>query len=160
MDIRLRRLRRGEVIVGASALLLLVFVFALTWYEQRTVAGEHTFTGWQGLPTARWLLLVTIVAALALVYFQAARRTPAIPVTLSVVVTVLALLTAIALIYKVLINPPGPSSVDVKVGAYLGLVSSLALLYGGFASMRREGISSRDAPAEIEVVPLERPGGS
>lgn len=161
MEIRRSRLRRGEIIAGASAVLLVAFMFALPWYDEGRAGGRHRINGWQGLLHVRWLLLVTILAALALAYFQAARRAPAIPVTLSVIVTVLALLSAIVLIYKVLINPPGAHGpVDVEVGAYLGLASTAAMLYGGFASMRREGISSRDAPAEIEVVALERPGGS
>lgn len=41
----------------------------------------------------RWLLLLTVGCALALIYFQAARRAPAVPVTLSALVTVLALFT-------------------------------------------------------------------
>ena len=50
--------------------------------------------------------------------------------------------------------------VDARVGAYLGLVSALAILYGGFASMRQEGIAPQDAPAEIETIRLSEPGGS
>ncbi len=58
-----------------------------------------------------------------------------------------------ALIYRVLINVPGSDSVvDARVGAYLGLATALAILYGGYRSMRREGISPNDAPAEIETL--------
>jgi hypothetical protein len=161
MGIVLSRLRRGEIIAGASAVLMLVFMFALPWYEERTPLGLDTFNGWDGITHVRWLLVVTIAVALALVYFQATRPAPAIPVTLSVILTVLALLSTVVLIYKVLINVPGPDAyVHVKVGAYLGLASALTMLYGAFLSMREEGISPRDAPTEIETIRPQGSGGS
>ncbi len=167
MGIELSRLRPGEIIATAGALLLLVFMFALPWYEVHAVPGPPasaarvtTFDGW-GLGHVRWLLVVTIVAALALAYFQAARRSPAIPVSLSVIVTVLALVSTLALLYKVLINVPGPDQlVDARAGAYLGLLSAILTLYGAFASMRQEGISPRDAPRQIETVRRGGAGGS
>jgi hypothetical protein len=96
-------------------------------------------SGWHALPTLRWLILVTIVVGLALAYFQAARAAPALPVSLSVFVTVLAILTTLGLIYRVLISVPGPDSLfEAKTGAYLALACSLALVYAGVRSMREE----------------------
>jgi hypothetical protein len=51
----------------------------------------------------------------------------------------------------VLINPPASE----QTGAVLGLISAIGLAYGGFLSLREEGISRRDAPSEI---PLVAPG--
>jgi hypothetical protein len=141
------RLRRGELLAGAGAVLLLVFLLAANWYGH----GAQARTGWQALTTLRWLLVVTILAAFALVVTQTVRRAPAIPVTLSVIVTVLGLISVLALIYRVLISP----AAHEQAGAYLGLLSALALALGGYLSMREEGIARRDAPAEIPVV---RPG--
>jgi peptidoglycan/LPS O-acetylase OafA/YrhL len=154
MDIEISRLRPGEIISGAGGVLLLVLLFAVPWYGVKsTVGGSTTITGWDALTTLRWLLLVTGVAAVALAYFQATRPAPAIPVTLSVIVTALGFLSALALIYRVLINVPGSDSVvDARVGGYLGLATALAILYGGYRSMRREGISPKDAPSEIETL--------
>jgi hypothetical protein len=163
MDFKLERLRPGEVIAGASALLLVVFMFALPWYGTKLPLGRTaailvtvtSFNGWHSLSDLRWLMLVTIVAAFALFIFQATRRAPAVPVTFSVIVTVLALFTVLGLIYRVLINVPGPNDlVDQKLGAYLGLVSAIGILWGGFASMRREGILEQDGPPEIPTVRL------
>ena len=137
------RLRRGEVLAGAGAILLLVFMLAGKW------AGSRT--GWQALVSLRWLLAVTIAAAFGLVITQTTRRSPAIPVTMSVVVTVLGAISVLALIYRVLINPP----THQLAAAYLGLLSAIALAYGGYLSMREEGIARRDAPSEIPIV---RPG--
>lgn len=98
-----------------------------------------TITGWNALSTLRWLILVTIVAGVALAFFQATRAAPALPVSLSVIVTVLAILTALGLIYRVLISVPGSDSLfEAKPGGYLALACSLVLIYAGVRSMRVE----------------------
>jgi hypothetical protein len=157
-----RRLRAGEVIAGASAALLLIFMFAVKWYavsgrlSETLGRGLHeptTFDGWNGLHTLRWLLLVTIVAALALTYFQAACRGPAIPVMLSLIVSVLGLVSAIALIYRVLVNTPAPT-LDQRAGAYLGLVATIGIAYGGYKSMREED-GTDPAVLDIETIRLQ-----
>jgi hypothetical protein len=137
------RLRRGELLAGVSGVLLLVFLLAGKW------AGSHS--GWQGLVSLRWLLVVTIAAAFGLVFAQTTRRSPAVPVTLSLIVMILGVISVLALIYRVLISPPAHQ----HAAAYLGLLSAIGLAYGGYLSLREEGIARRDAPAEIPVV---RPG--
>jgi cytochrome bd-type quinol oxidase subunit 2 len=144
MDFEPARLRRGELLAGAGAVLLLVFLLAGKWYGH----GSGARTGWQALPVLRWLLVLTIAAAFALVFAQVTRRSPAIPVTLSLIVTVLGVITVLALIYRVLISPPAHE----QAGAYLALLSAVGLAYGGYLSMREEGIAPRDAPRDIPVV--------
>jgi hypothetical protein len=94
---------------------------------------------------------VTIAAAFGLLILQATRRAPAVPVTMSLIVTVLGIITVLALIYRVLINPPAHQ----HTAAYLGLLSAIGLGYGGYVSLREEGIARRDAPRDI---PMVRPG--
>jgi hypothetical protein len=144
MDLDPGRLRRGELLAGTGAVLLLVFLLAGKWYGH----GGGARTGWEALTSLRWLLVVTIAAALALVAAQVARRSPAIPVTLSMIVTVLGLITVLALVYRVLISAPAHE----QAGAFLGLLSAIGLAYGGYLSLREEGIARRDAPSEIPVV--------
>lgn len=144
MDVDPARLRRGEVLAGAGAVLLLVFLLAGKWYGH----GAHALTGWEALTTLRWLLVVTIVATFALVLAQITRRAPAIPATLSLLVVLLGVISVLALIYRVLISAPAHE----QAGAFLGLLSALAVAYGGFLSLREEGIAPRDAPSEIPVV--------
>jgi hypothetical protein len=72
-------------------------------------------------------------------------------VTLSVIVTVLGLATAVWLAYRVLVNPLAQQ----HVGAVIGLICACALVAGAFLSMRQEGI----APADEQMdVPTVRPG--
>jgi hypothetical protein len=147
MDLDPARLRRGELLAGTGGVLLLVFLIAGTWSSHHGASR----TGWQLLTHLRWLLLVTSVAAIALAAAQVARRSPAIPVTLSLIVTVLGLITALALVYRVLVSPVAHE----QGGAILSLISSIALAYGGCLSLREEGIARKDGPGEIPVV---RPG--
>jgi hypothetical protein len=156
----MNRLRSGELIAGASGAALVIFLFALHWYgvsgpfAPTLAKGLHartSWTGWQGLTYVRWLLLVTALGAVALAYFQAVERAPAIPVTLSVIVTVLGGLSTLALIARV-IDTPG-NGLDQRVGVYLGLVAAIGIAYGGFRSLREE--SGADPRAlEIETVTL------
>lgn len=161
MDIEPSRLRLGEIVAGAGGLVLVFSLFLTTWYgttgpispTAALLGASTSFNGWHALTDLRWLILIAGLAAIALAYFQAARRAPAIPATLSVIVTVLGALTVLFLIYRVLINVPGPDSViDRKAGAYLGLISSIAVFYGGYASLRKEGVAPGDGPADIPTV--------
>lgn len=150
MQLQFSRLRSGEWIAGASAITLLVVMLSLRWYSSHS----HEITGWRALSHLRWLVVVTIAAALALAWFQAACRAPALPATFSVTATVLAALTALALIYRVLISVPGSS----LAGAYIGLITSFALTFGAFRSLRTEDRPDPVANAAIPIVTLEQEG--
>ena len=144
------RLRRGELLAGASAVLLAILMFGVEWYGAGSGTGGSR-TGWEALTDLRWLLLVTIVAAVALVVVQASCRAPALPVTMSLVVMLLGIVTVLALIYRVLISP----TPHQEVGAWLGLLSALGIMVGGYLSLRQEGIARRD---ERRDIPIVRPG--
>ena len=150
MDFDASRLRRGEVLAGASAVLLAIFMIGGKWYGVASGHGSSQ-TGWQALTDLRWLLLVTIIAAVGLVFAQAALSAPAIPVTMSLVVMLLGIVSVLALIYRVLISPPPHQ----EAGAYLGLLWAFGIALGGYFSLRQEGIARRDAPVDIPIV---RPG--
>jgi hypothetical protein len=146
------RLRRGEMLAGASAVLLAVFMVGGKWYGTGTGTGGSQ-SGWQALTDLRWLLLVTIIAAVGLVFVQATRRAPAIPVTMSLVVMLLGIVTVLALIYRVLIN----AAPHQETAAYLGLLWALGITVGGYLSLRQEGIARQD---ERRDIPIVRPGAS
>ncbi len=167
-DFEPRRLRWGEMIAGGSAVLLLIFLFALKWYAlggslsqtANNIGAKTSWTGWSGLNHLRWFLLLTIIMGLALTLFQASQRAPAIPATLSVFVTVLGALSVLALIYRVVINPPSGSGVGERPGAYLGLVAAIGILYGGYRSLRQEAGTDLRALGHMETVRIREPAGS
>lgn len=142
------RLRGGEWLVGICAVALLVLMFVACWYRARFAIPAAT--GWHGLIHVRWLVLVTAVLGLLLVGFQAGSRAPAVPVSLSVILTVVGLLDVLWLGYRVLISvPPGETA-----WAYVGFACAVGILVGAIVSLRTEGISTRDQPQQIPTVRL------
>ncbi len=100
-------------------------------------------------------MLVTVALGLALVFFQATRRAPALPVSVGVLVVLVGLITLIGLIYRILINEPGPDSlIDQKPGAFVGLLATLVIVWGGYLSLREEGVREADGPGEIPTIGL------
>jgi hypothetical protein len=146
MDFKPARLRRGEIVAGVGGLALLVFLFALPWLS---AGSGRTSTGWSGLPILRWLVVVSALTALALAFTQATRSAPAIPVTLSVFVTVLGALTVILLIIRLL-----TTGSSLEAGAWLGLLAAIGITVGGFLSMREEDGSRTGPEHPIETVSL------
>jgi hypothetical protein len=142
------RLRLGEWLAAVAAAALLALLVLAKWYGQ----ASASVTGWHALAITRWLVLITAAVALVLAFFQAARRAPAIPVSISVILTLLSLIAFLALLYRVTINAPAPG--HARVGAFLGLAGAAALVSGAYLSMRTEGIAERDGPGEIELVAL------
>lgn len=145
--------------MGAGSVLLLAALLLLPWYEftaSTPPPGPQYFTspssvdGWNGLQGARWLLLVTILLGLALCFFQARQRAPAIPVTLSLFVALLGGIAVLWLIYRVVIDPPGGRD----LGGWIGLIAACAIAYGGYKSLRLEGIAAGDGPKEIASAKL------
>jgi hypothetical protein len=147
MELSLARLRRGEAVAGLSGGALLVILFALSWFQDGSSGTPST--GWAGLPVLRWLILVTSAAALALAVTQATRRAPAIPVMLSVFVTVLGAVTTVALILRL-----ATTGSSLQVGAWLGLLASIGVTVGGFSSLRQEDAWVPGPDHPIKLVPL------
>jgi hypothetical protein len=99
-------------------------------------------------------MVVTIGAALLLVILQVTRPAPALPVTMSLIVVVLALANVVWLGYRVLISVPPQQ----KAVAYVGLACAVGILVGGYASIRQEGISPKDESHDIPTVTPEGSG--
>jgi hypothetical protein len=143
-------LRRGEILAGASAVALLVFLFALNWLT----AGGHNLHGWVAIPMLRWLLLVTALTALMLTFTQATFSGPGLPVSLSTIVTVLGALSTLLLVIRLLTTSAG-----LCAGALLGLLAAIGIMVGGFDSLRREQGWTPGPDHPIETVPLNSSGG-
>lgn len=148
------RLRTGEIVAAVGSILLFVFMFFFSWYGVGGPVGnlaesfgvKASVDGWNGHSILRWLMLATIVVGLGLAVLTATQRTVALPVTAAVLTTAIAGVTAILLAYRVILNEPGPNDlIDVKIGAWLGMLSTALVAYGGYLAMRDEGTSLGDA---------------
>jgi hypothetical protein len=140
---------RGEVLSAASALLLVLAMFALKWYGVDGIPGRTSKlswseNAWQGLPLVRWVMLLTIAAAIGSVVLHASQRSHGAKTNTSLTVTSLGTLTAALLVYRVLIALPSADQVvDQKLGALLGMMSAFGIAIGGYQSMRASRVRER-----------------
>ena len=165
MDIN--RLTLGEKIAAGSAIALFIFMF-FSWFGIE-VSGPGGFeqsipdaggSAWDTLDLIRFVLLLTIIAAIALAVTKANRSRIDLPVSLSVIVAGLGILSTLLILYRV-INPPdfgisglaelGGAEIDTtrKIGLFLGLIAAAALAFGGFKAMQEEGTSFQEAGDQL-----------
>lgn len=157
MDLDLKRVNLGQQIAAIGAVLLFIFLF-IGWYTVGGALGAFanqlgvnvSVKGWDAHTVLRWLMLLTIVAALALAFMNATKRAlPDLPVSASTILTGLAGVTTLCVAFRMFIDQPGPDKlIDVKFGAWLGLLSLIAITVGGWLSMRAE---AGTAPAPVEA---------
>jgi hypothetical protein len=158
MHLKFSRLRWPEWLIGAAGLLLLISMLLLPWFQLTTVTPgpppryfvATSVDGWHGLTHARWLILLTVLAAFAVVFFQARERAPALPMALTQITAVLTVPTVAWLVYRVLIDPPGGR----QIGGWVALLSATAMFVGCYRSFRLEGIAEADAPHQIPTIGL------
>jgi hypothetical protein len=154
----LDRLSTGEKIVGVSAILLFVFMF-FDWFGVE-VSGVSGFSGslpdasgnaWDWLDFIPIVLVITVIAALAMVGLRLADSVAEPIVPMSILVTVLGGISVLLILYRI-IDPPGGGEtlgveVDVtrKLGVFLGLIAAGLVTYGGYRTMQEEGTTFGDA---------------
>lgn len=146
------RLHTGELVVAVAALALFVVMF-LGWYEPTDLFGDTgvSFTAWEAFSVIDLILLLTIVAALALVVLTLTQATAALPVTAVVIVTLLGFLSTLLVLFRVLIDQPGlglgvpDAALDNTVWAWVGLLCCVAIVYGGYLTMRDESPRGRSS---------------
>jgi carbon starvation protein CstA len=149
------RLRDGELIAGAGGLALLAAMF-LHWYgiDVRIVVSEET--AWQAFGVLDVVLALLALVPLALVFFQATRRSPAIPVAFSVLTALAGAIAVLLILYRI-VNQPGPNDeVDVQAGAWLGLLAALVVAGGGWRSIHVEPVPGTPLPP-VEDLPAPAP---
>jgi len=152
------RLSPGEKIAGVSAILLFIFMF-FNWFGVE-VSGVGGFSGsvpgaggnaWDALEFIPIVLLLAIVAALGTVALRLSDSTFEPPVPMSTLVTVLGVISVLLILFRI-IDPPsfdsfGGVSVDatLSLGIFLGLVAAGGIAFGGYSTMKEEGITFGDA---------------
>ncbi len=162
------------MIAGAGALLLIAFMF-LGWYRVRLwtsggfVNPGLEYDAWEAFSLIDVYLLLTSLLAVGLVVAQASQRSPAVPVSLSLLTTVIGAIGVLLILFRILDAPdllPSSAAIpsaagsasgrhvdrSVETGAFLGLVAAIGITYGGYRSLREEGLAARDVRTEIETV--------
>jgi hypothetical protein len=127
--------------------LLLVLMFATKWYgvagvpdpsyARPAVSGAED--GWNALTVVRWVILLTVIAAVGAVFLHASQRTHGTKTDTGRLVAFLGTVCSVLLIYRVLIALPSAGTViDQKLGAVLGLGCALGIAWGGYESIREQ----------------------
>jgi hypothetical protein len=171
MQFDINRLRQSHQIIGVSAIALFIFMFFFKWFGfsveakvlGRTIstssAGVGSVNVWHSLDLIRWLLLLTVIVAIAMVVIVGTESRVQLPVPLSTVVAGLGGIAALLILYRVVISKPAHGGsvstfggsvnwhVTTKVGAYLAFISAVALAYGAWRAMQDEGVTFGDAGA-------------
>ena len=160
----LSRLRPGELIAAAGGVALLVVMF-LEWYAAggtTRVAGRDIhisvgFTAWEAFGITDILLALAALIAIGLAVLTATRRSPALPVAASVITATTGILATLLVLYRIL-NQPGPNEfIEVKLPAFLGFLSVLAIAAGGWRSMRDEQWEDAPVPTDVRPAPPAGP---
>jgi Protein of unknown function (DUF2510) len=161
MAVDTTRLRFGDMIAGASAVLLFLFTF-LRWFKATGENGEEapdaledafSFNAWEAMPILTFILLLCILAVIAVVAIRATGTQINLPVPLGTVILGAAALALLIILFRLLLTPdPEVSflgqSANVKdeggeigrsYGIFLALLAALGMLAGGFLSARERG---------------------
>jgi hypothetical protein len=158
--VELNRLRQGDLIAGLGGVALLIVMF-LDWYG---AGGNATFQGqdikislgfnaWEAFSITDLILALTALSGIALAVITATRRSPALPVAASVITATLGALATLLVFYRIL-NQPGPNEFfDVKLGAFLGFLSVLAIAVGGSLATRDEQWDDAPVPTDARPTP-------
>jgi hypothetical protein len=158
--VELNRLRRGDVVAAFGGVALLIVMF-LDWYGaggRATFQGQDIqislgFNAWEAFSVTDLILALTAVSAIGLAVVTASRRSPALPVAASVITATLGALATLLVFYRIL-NQPGPNEFfEVKIGAFLGFLSVLAVAVGGYLSLRDEDWEDAPVPTDVRPTP-------
>jgi hypothetical protein len=140
------RLTTGHKIAGGAGLVLLISLW-LNWYSVDLGNGILDGFGvgvnanaWQAFGLIDLLLFVTSLVAIASAVLAASDTRLDLPVTPGQVVTALAALCVLLILYRLVDRPIGPNEViSIQYGAFIGLLAAAGVAFGGFRLMQEEG---------------------
>ena len=144
---KLSRLRPGEWLAAAAAVLLIVSLF-MPWYE----ADDGDISGFEALSAIDVLLVLVALVGLALFVLQVTRTSPALPVAFGVLTVTAGFLGTLLVLFRV-IDQPGLTDADVRAGAWFALLSVVALTAGGWLSISDERVRGVPPQPEPELRP-------
>jgi hypothetical protein len=163
------RLNRGDLVAALSAVLLVVSMFAFAWFGFDGLPGRGSLgsavasaeDAWHGLSVIRWLMTLTIAAAIGSVVIHVRPVSRQLVAAARLTVLTLGVVSFVLVAYRVLIALPTPDRVvDQKLGAFLGTIWALGIALGGYESVREQRARLRSSrPASTPPEDLASAGG-
>jgi hypothetical protein len=123
-------LRSGELVGALGGAGLLVALF-LPWYS----SGNDNITAWNAFSVTDIVLAAAAVIGLSVAACVLLRISVSYPVAGSSVAAGFGAVAALLIVIR-MINPPGGGDVSLEIGAWLGLVSAIAVSIGGYMGMQ------------------------
>jgi uncharacterized membrane protein len=140
----LRRLRPGEWVLTAAAIVLVVSLF-LSWYA---LPSGRRATAWEAFTVVDVVLLACAAVGLVAVAAQATQRSPAVPAVASVAATWAGVLAVVLILINVA-DPPGRYT-ETCYGIWIGLAGAVGLLAGGWWAIRDDRPGLRLGRSHLE----------
>jgi hypothetical protein len=143
----MRRIRRGEALMCVGGVALFVLLFA-DWFK----GGGVSRSGWSSLGWALDVLLAALFVMVVITVGSVLTRAKvAIAIGATVLTAVLAMVTLVIALLRVLIFQPdldlglGNEAVTVQVAGYLGLVALALVAVGGWMAIADERTGAPDS---------------
>jgi len=168
MTVKTTRLGLGEWLLGAASVLLLVDLFAVTWFEYSpqyhataVMLGQRvSANGWQTFEVIGPLTVFICLVGIAIWMLTSTRRSPAVPVVLTTLLIPVSFVLLVLVAIRVLIDRPtvhlaqagGANVIETRPGAYIGLALVLIIFCGLYLALRREGVAAGDSQQFIETL--------
>lgn len=124
--------------VSGPGLLVVSFV---PWYSAR---GEE-LNAWEAFGVLDVVLAVAAVMALSVALVALTRLSVSYPVAGSSVTAGIGIIAFFWVLYRV-INPPGSGDLDREAGAWLGLLATAGIAWGGYLGMQEPGLAAARPP--------------
>ena len=122
-------LASGELVAAVSGLGLLVVSF-LPWYS----AGGQDATAWQAFSVVDLFIAAAAAAGLSVGLVVLFRLSVSYPMAGASVAALFGAIAVVLIVWR-LIDPPA-DGLDVKVGAWLGLIAAAGVTVGGYLGMQ------------------------
>lgn len=173
MSAKATRLGFGEWLLGFTSVLLLIDMFGVSWFAYAPryhaiaiMLGQRvSATGWETFSILGPLALIVSASGLAAAWSTASRPSPAVPVVITTLLAPLALLLAVLVAIRVLLDRPavhlaqagGANVITVRPGAVAGVVLGFGVFAGCLMALRRDGVAAADTPGSIPTLRVEGP---
>ena len=139
------RLSTGEQVAGVAGLALILIMFLFAWFgfpdvealgiDTKGLDAFDALDDWVNI-----ILVFTAFSGVSLALFGSGMAR--VPVSLSVITTVLGGLSTIV-VFIYILSPP--HDLDRELGVWLGLIAAACVGLGGYLTMQEEGTSFADA---------------
>lgn len=153
------KLGRGERMAAYAGIALFLIMIMFSWFgvdvpaEVRGLTGQDfNFNAFEVFEVIDLILFVTIVVAVGLAFAKSTGKKIRLPISASALTAGLGILSTFLIFYRIL-DVPGPGGgvgIERKLGVFLGLIAAAGIAYGGWISMKSEGVTFADAAEDIQ----------